>query len=64
MKNATPGRADHVWSFLEFSESLPAESVLMWSEMVERWEKDNTEKNTFDTTTASKLRERLSAETI
>jgi len=55
MKNAVPGRAEHVWNFLEFSNSLPADLVLMWSEMVEKWEKNNDEVNPFDVTIAGEL---------
>jgi hypothetical protein len=55
MKNAVPGRAEHVWNFIEFSKSLPADSVLMWSEMVTRWDKDNHEVNPFDVTIASEF---------
>jgi hypothetical protein len=38
---------------LEFSKSLPADSVLKWSEMVERWEKDEDEINPFVATVKS-----------
>jgi hypothetical protein len=54
MKNAVPGRAEHVWNFVEFSKSLPADSVLKWSEMVERWEEDENEVNPIVATVASK----------
>jgi hypothetical protein len=53
MKNATPGRAEHVWDFIQFTESLPAALVLQWSEMVERWEQDNSEVNPFARTVKS-----------
>jgi hypothetical protein len=45
LKNAVPERSEHVWDFLEFSKSLPADSVVQWAEMVERWEKDKDEVN-------------------
>ncbi|KIM79146.1 hypothetical protein PILCRDRAFT_10574 [Piloderma croceum F 1598] len=32
MKNVVPGRSEHVWNFIEFSNSLPADSVLKWLE--------------------------------
>lgn len=54
MKNAVPGCAEHVWNFVEFSKSLPADSVLKWSEMVERWEEDENEVNPIVATVASK----------
>ena len=53
IKNAVPERSEQVWSFLEFSKSLPADSVLKWSEMVERWEKDEDEINPFVATVTS-----------
>jgi hypothetical protein len=55
MKNAVPGRSEHVWNFMEFSNSLPADSVLKWSETVERWEKDKREVNPFVATVASEF---------
>lgn len=39
--------------FYEFTESLPAASVLLWTDAVEKWEKDNTEVNPFVPTTKS-----------
>lgn len=54
MKNAVPGRAEHVWNFVEFLKSLPADSVLKWLEMVERWEEDENEVNPIVATVASK----------
>ena len=53
IKNAVPERSEQVWSFLEFSKSPPADSVLKWSEMVERWEKDEDEINPFVATVTS-----------
>jgi hypothetical protein len=50
-----PGCAEHVWSFLEFSKSIPAQSVLKWSEMAEQWEKNNKEVNLLVVTTESEL---------
>ncbi|KIM79183.1 hypothetical protein PILCRDRAFT_10597 [Piloderma croceum F 1598] len=47
LKNAMPEHAEHVWDFMEFSETLPATEVSEWTEMVERWEEDNTEINPF-----------------
>ena len=53
IKNAIPDRNEHVRDFLQFSESLLASSVLQWSEMVEYWEKDNTQLNPFAPTVKS-----------
>jgi hypothetical protein len=53
IKNTVPERSEQVWSFLEFLKSLPADSVLKWSEMVERWEKDEDEINLFVATVTS-----------
>jgi hypothetical protein len=53
IKNAVPERSEQVWSFLEFSKSLPADLVLKWSEMVEQWEKDEDEINPFVATVTS-----------
>ena len=33
-----PGRADHVFDFQEFTKSLPADNVLEWTKMVEKWD--------------------------
>ena len=53
LQNAVPGRNEHVFEFFEFSDSLPAQTVLEWTEMVEQWEKDNRETNPFVITTRS-----------
>jgi hypothetical protein len=55
MKNAVPGCSEHVWNFIEFSNSLPADSVLKWLESVARWEKDKREVNPFAATVASEF---------
>jgi hypothetical protein len=47
LKDAVPERAAHVSEFTELTDSLPAVSVLEWTEMVERWENDNTATNPF-----------------
>lgn len=51
---AVPGRDDHVADFYAFTESLPAASILEWTEWVEGWEKDPDRPNPFVTTTKSK----------
>jgi hypothetical protein len=53
LQNAVRGRSDHVPDFFEFSDSLPAQTVLGWSEMVERWENNNQETNPFVITAPS-----------
>lgn len=53
LKNAVPWRADTLVDFYEFTESLPAASVLQWTEAVEKWENDNTEVNPFVPTAKS-----------
>ena len=53
LQNAVRGRKDHIPDFFEFSDSLPAQNVLDWSEMVERWENDNQEMNPFVITAPS-----------
>jgi hypothetical protein len=35
LKNAVPEHGEHVSDFLEFTNSLPAENILEWTEMVE-----------------------------
>ena len=47
LKNAVPWCADTLVDFYEFTESLPAASVLQWTKAVEKWENDNTEVNPF-----------------
>jgi hypothetical protein len=54
LQNAVPGRTTHVSEFLEFSNSLPADSVLEWTGMVEKWEKNIKEVNPFVITAPSK----------
>jgi hypothetical protein len=54
LKEAVPERADHVWDFLQFSDSLPATSVLEWTTIVKKWEENNSETNPFITTAPSK----------
>ncbi|KAF7977149.1 hypothetical protein HWV62_4563 [Athelia sp. TMB] len=44
---AVPGRDDHVTDYLAFSESLPALSVLEWSDWVETWEKSPETRNPY-----------------
>jgi hypothetical protein len=41
---------------MEFTKSLPADTVLEWSEMVEKWELNNEEVNLFVPTMKSKQR--------
>jgi hypothetical protein len=53
LQNAVRGRKDHVPDFYEFSDSLPAQTVLDWSDMVERWENNNQETNPFVITAPS-----------
>jgi len=36
LQNAVPGRNEHVFEFFGFSDSLPAQTVLEWTEMVEQ----------------------------
>ena len=45
LKNAVPWRADTLVDFYEFTESLPAASVLQWTEAVEKWENACREMN-------------------
>lgn len=52
---AVAGRDDHVVDFYQFTDSLPATSVLGWTDEVEQWEKDNTRTNPFVPMTKSKL---------
>ncbi|KAG6828010.1 hypothetical protein H0H92_009670 [Tricholoma furcatifolium] len=40
--------ADHTIVHMEFSATLPEESVLKWTEEVEAWEKDPTKPNPYD----------------
>jgi len=47
MKDAVPERAAHVLEFTQLTNSLPAASVLEWTEVVERWENDNEATNPF-----------------
>lgn len=47
LKNAVPERGEQVFNFLKFTESLLADTVLEWTEMVEKWERDNKEVNPF-----------------
>jgi hypothetical protein len=54
IKIAGPDRSVHVSEFMEFTKSLPAETVLEWSEMVEKWELNNKEVNPFVPTVKSK----------
>ena len=54
LKNALLWRADSLVDFYEFTESLPAVSMLEWTEAVERWEKDNSDVNPFVPTAKSK----------
>jgi len=49
-----PGRADHVFDFQEFTKSLPADNVLEWTKMVEKWDENNKETNPFVIVTPSK----------
>lgn len=53
LRNAVPWRKETLMDFYEFTESLPAASVLLWTDAVEKWEKDNTEVNPFVPTTKS-----------
>ena len=47
------GRGKHVSEFFEFSDSLPAQTILEWMDIVEQWEKDNKETNPFVVTNSS-----------
>jgi hypothetical protein len=51
---AVPERNDHVLEYEEYSDSLPAASILMWTDAVEAWEEDNSQVNPFVPTTKSK----------
>lgn len=42
--------------FLNYSESLPASSVLQWTDLVEHWEADPMQINPFVPTIKSELR--------
>ena len=54
LKNAVLGRGEHVTNFLEFTESLPPDRVLEWTEMVEKWDRNNNETNPFVIVTPGK----------
>ena len=49
-----PWRALTVTDLYEFTESLPAASVIKWTTAVEKWEKDDSEVNPFVLTMKSK----------
>jgi hypothetical protein len=51
---AGPDRSVHVSEFMEFTKSLPADTVLEWSEMVEKWELNDEEVNPYVPTVKSK----------
>lgn len=53
LRNAIPCRAEHVNDYIEFSDSIPAASILEWSSLVECWEKDNSQVNPFVPTVKS-----------
>jgi hypothetical protein len=53
LKVAVPERNNHVVDYELFSESLPASSVLEWTDAVEAWEKDNSETNPYVATVKS-----------
>jgi hypothetical protein len=52
---AVPERTNHVVDYELFSESLPAASVLEWTDIVEAWEKDNSKTNPYVATVKSQL---------
>lgn len=53
LRNAIPCRAEHVNDFFEFSDSIPASSIIEWTTMVEKWESNNEETNLFVPTVKS-----------
>lgn len=54
LRNADRVKVEHMVDYLEFTESLPAQSILEWTEAVERWEADNSSINPFVPTCKSK----------
>ena len=54
LKNAVPWHALTVTDLYEFTESLPAASVIKWMTAIEKWEKDDSEVNPFVPTMKSK----------
>ena len=54
LKDADKVKDEHVMDYLEFTDSLPAESVLEWTDAVELWEADPSNTNPFVPTTKSK----------
>jgi len=56
LKNAVPGHGEHIANFLEFTKSLPVpvDRVLEWTEMAEKWDRNNNETNPFVIVTPGK----------
>ena len=46
-EEAISARQEHVDAFMVFSAALPAESVLAWTKLCQKWEKDRTQQNPF-----------------
>jgi hypothetical protein len=46
-EEAITSHQEHVDAFVEFSAALPAESVLDWTKLCQKWEKDRTKQNPF-----------------
>ena len=54
LKNADKVKMEHMLDYLEFTDSLPAQSILEWTNVVEQWEADSSKTNPFVSTTKSK----------
>ena len=54
LKSADKVKDEHVMDYLEFTDSLPAESILEWTDAIELWEADPSNTNPFVLTTKSK----------
>ena len=54
LKSADKVKDEHVMDYLEFTDSLPAESILEWTDAIELWEADPSNTNPFVPTTKSK----------
>jgi hypothetical protein len=46
-EEAVTSRQEHIDTFVEFSAALPAESILAWTKLCQKWEKDRTKQNPF-----------------
>ena len=54
LKSADKVKDKHVMDYLEFTNSLPAESISEWTNMIKLWEADPSNTNPFVSTTKSK----------